>query len=362
MDKILIAGAGKSGSALACLLASSGNYEVHLADVDFHGRDFNRMISLMPEIKTIAMDFFDENSVKQYLDKQQISVLISCLPAKLSLKTAKIAVENRLHYFDNSEVDLPIEALKDLAIQSEKAFVLHCGLVPGMVNMIAQYLINDYDHCEKVSIKVGFLPEDNSNALFINRNRSTTSIIQQYSQSYSKIENGQLVNVSALDDIEELEIDGLSYEAFNAAGGLANLLSLHEDNVKHMDYKTIHFPGHCEKMRVLFKDLKMHEDVDSLRAALKRVVPESLDDKVIISIQTEGKKQGEHINSEYVKTLYPKMIRGLKWSAAQYACAAGVSAVVDFILAQGKEYQGLVHQENLHYPSLIQNHFGCYFE
>ncbi|MGL6036907.1 MAG: saccharopine dehydrogenase family protein, partial [Legionella sp.] len=56
MYHVMITGAGKIGSLIACLLADSGSYEVHLADVEFNGSDVTRLLEALPQIKTVALD------------------------------------------------------------------------------------------------------------------------------------------------------------------------------------------------------------------------------------------------------------------------------------------------------------------
>ncbi|MGL6029418.1 MAG: saccharopine dehydrogenase family protein, partial [Legionella sp.] len=53
MYHVMITGAGKIGSLIACLLADSGSYEVHLADVEFNGSDVTRLLEALPQIKTV---------------------------------------------------------------------------------------------------------------------------------------------------------------------------------------------------------------------------------------------------------------------------------------------------------------------
>ena len=45
MYNVMITGAGKIGSLIACLLAESGYYQVHLADIDFNGSDVKRLLA-----------------------------------------------------------------------------------------------------------------------------------------------------------------------------------------------------------------------------------------------------------------------------------------------------------------------------
>ncbi|WP_341466720.1 saccharopine dehydrogenase NADP-binding domain-containing protein, partial [Legionella pneumophila] len=69
MYNVMITGAGKIGSLIACLLADSGSYQVHLADLEFNGSDVTRLLTALPEIKTVALDVKDEQSTQAYLQK-----------------------------------------------------------------------------------------------------------------------------------------------------------------------------------------------------------------------------------------------------------------------------------------------------
>ena len=80
MYNVMITGAGKIGSLIACLLADSGDYQVHLADVEFSGTDVTRLLQAMPEIKTIALDVKDQESTQAYLQKNNSIAVISSLP------------------------------------------------------------------------------------------------------------------------------------------------------------------------------------------------------------------------------------------------------------------------------------------
>ena len=63
MHTVMVTGAGKIGSLIACLLAESGDYEVHVADFDFAGTDVNRLLHALPKIKTVALDVQEQQSV-----------------------------------------------------------------------------------------------------------------------------------------------------------------------------------------------------------------------------------------------------------------------------------------------------------
>ena len=60
------------------------------------------------------------------------------------------------------------------------------------------------------------------------------------------------------------------YEAFNTSGGLGTLADTYAGNVRTMNYKTLRYPGHCEKIHLLMNDLKLNEDRETLKRILER--------------------------------------------------------------------------------------------
>ncbi len=72
MYKVLIAGAGKIGSLIACLLAESNDYEVHLADLHFTNPDVKRLLKIFPNVKTATLDVKNAQIIEEYLTKYKI--------------------------------------------------------------------------------------------------------------------------------------------------------------------------------------------------------------------------------------------------------------------------------------------------
>lgn len=70
MYNVMITGAGKIGSLIACLLSESGSYQVHLVDIDFNGSDVKRLLDAVPKIKTVALDVRDQQSTQAYIGKK----------------------------------------------------------------------------------------------------------------------------------------------------------------------------------------------------------------------------------------------------------------------------------------------------
>ena len=361
MYNVMITGAGKIGSLIACLLADSGDYQVHLADVEFSGTDVNRLLQAIPQIKTVALDVTDEKSTEAYLQKNQIIAVISSLPYFLNPHVARAAKAAKAHYFDLTEDTAVTDVVKQIAEGAETAFVPQCGLAPGFISIAANSLMQEFQQCHHAKLRVGALPQRANNALHYSLTWSTDGVINEYGNLCYGIEAGKPAVMKPLEGLESIQIDGCEYEAFNTSGGLGSLGELYQGKVKTLNYKTMRYPGHCEKMRFLMNDLKLNDDRETLKLILEKAVPKTYQDIVIVYVTVEGIKGGELSEKSYVKKVYPETIHGLEWSAIQVSTASGVCAVVDLVLGQANEYHGLLLQENFRLADVLENRFGqCY--
>lgn len=361
MYNVMITGAGKIGSLIACLLAESGSYHIHLADMDFGGSDVARLLKALPQIKTVALDVKDELATQSYMEKHEINAVISSLPYFLNPHVAKAAKVAKAHYFDLTEDTSVTETVKQLAMDADTAFVPQCGLAPGFISIAANSLMHEFEKVFHAKLRVGALPQRANNALHYSLTWSTDGVINEYGNPCYGIEGGKPSVMAPLEGLESIQIDGCEYEAFNTSGGLGSLGELYAGKVITMNYKTMRYPGHCSKMRLLMNDLRLNEDRATLKRILENAIPKTYQDIVIVYVTVEGIKQGELTEKSYVKKIYPVEICGLEWSAIQISTASGVCAVVDLVLGQENEYKGLILQENFRLADVLLNRFGKYY-
>lgn len=361
MHSVMIAGAGKVGSLIACLLAQSGDYDVHLVDKSFTGVDISRLLAKMPGIKTAELDVTDLHAVERYIAKNKLIAVISSLPYFLNIHLAEAAKVSNAHYFDLTEDTTTATAVKLLSFNSSTAWVSQCGLAPGFISIVANSLMQEFDVCHHAKLRVGALPERSSNGLNYSLTWSTDGLINEYGNPCYAIEDGKRVTMAPLEGIETIEIDGCIYEAFNTSGGVGSLGEAYFGKIQSLNYKTIRYPGHCEKMHFLMNDLKLNSDRETLKRILERALPKTYQDMVIIYVTVEGIKNGELIEKSYVKKIYPQEICGLLWSAIQVSTASGICAVVDLVLCKQNAYKGLVLQEQFPLMDILSNRFGQYY-
>lgn len=361
MIPVMIAGAGKIGRLIACLLADTKAYRVYLGDCNFNAPDTKALLKKMPDLNPIVLDMKDNQAVEALLKKHHIIAVISSLPYFLNLAVANAAKAAGAHYFDLTEDISVTEGIKALAVGASTVFVPQCGMAPGFVSMVAHHLMQKFDVCHEAKLRVGALPQKTSNALHYSLTWSTDGLINEYGEACAGIDGGEPVLFAPLEGLESIQIDGEAYEAFHTSGGLGGLGTLYAGKVDRLTYKTIRYPGHCEKMRFLMQTLHLNEDRATLKKILERAIPKTMQDMVLIYVSVEGIKNGELIEESYVKKIYPKIIHGIEWSAIQLSTASAVCAVLDQVLAEDDTLQGLVLQEHFQLTTILKNRFGCFY-
>jgi saccharopine dehydrogenase-like NADP-dependent oxidoreductase len=293
-----------------------------------------------------------------HLKRHPVDAIISSLPYHCNVGVAEAARRAGTHYFDLTEDVEVTRAVRRIATGAKQAFVPQCGLAPGFISIAANELIQHFDELRTVKLRVGALPQHPNNVLKYSLTWSTEGLINEYGNPCEAIVSGRRVESAPLEGLEEIEIDGTLYEAFNTSGGLGSLAETYGEQVQSMDYKTMRYPGHCDQMRLLMNDLKLNQDRATLKRILENAVPQTLQDVVVVYAAVTGRQEGELREENYVNKVYPQMIAGRLWSAIQVTTAAGISSVVDIVLSSPAKYQGFVRQEQFSLPSVLDNRFG----
>jgi saccharopine dehydrogenase-like NADP-dependent oxidoreductase len=361
MHRVLVLGAGKIGSLVACLLEEGGDYEVHLGDVSLEApKQLIEALSLS-RVTPVLLDVRHADAVSAYLAAHRFEAVLSSLPYFCNPTVAGLALKHQLHYFDLTEDVEVTEQVKVLSTGSSHAFVPQCGLAPGFISIVTHDLMTHFETVDTVKMRVGALPVHPSNALKYSLTWSTDGLINEYGNVCYGIEEGEKVPLQPLEGYETIEVDGLLYEAFNTSGGLGTLADTYAGKVRTMNYKTLRYPGHCEKIHLLMKDLKLNEDRDTLKRVLEHAVPQTLQDVVLIYASVAGRREGALFEENYVKKIYPQCIKGKLWSAIQVTTASSLCAVVDLVLAVPTQYKGFVTQESIPLRDVLANRFGACF-
>jgi saccharopine dehydrogenase-like NADP-dependent oxidoreductase len=361
MHQVVILGGGKIGSLISTLLVESGDYGVIVGDVDSEVVARLQKEITHKQFQISAVDVQDKTALHSFLSKTKPEAVLSSLPYYCNPLVSQLARERGIHYFDLTE---DIEVTKNVRAVSQgatSAFVPQCGLAPGFISIVAHDLMTHFDSVEIVKMRVGALPVNPSNVLKYSLTWSTDGLINEYGNMCNGIENGQEVGLLPLEGYETISIDGLLYEAFNTSGGLGTLADTYAGKVRTMNYKTLRYPGHCEKIHLLMNDLKLNDDRETLKRVLEKAVPKTLQDVVLIYASVTGLRKGELYEENFVQKIYPRTIAEKLWSAIQVTTAAGICSVMELVLEQPERYRGFVTQETFELSSILASRFGKVF-
>jgi saccharopine dehydrogenase-like NADP-dependent oxidoreductase len=365
MHRVLVLGAGKIGSLIAGLLEETGDYAVMLADsragAAAEVAAAHHKAGGGGGIQALDLDATHLGDLEAALRSHRIDAVVSSLPYYCNELVARAARETSCHYFDLTEDVRSASAVLGIAKGATTAFAPQCGLAPGFISIAAAELIRHFQSVRTVKLRVGALPQHPNNVLKYSLTWSTEGLINEYGNLCLSVVNGESQHVQPLEGLEEIEIDGTLYEAFNTSGGLGSLADSFGTGVEAMDYKTIRYPGHCEQMRLLMNGLKLNQDRGTLKRILENSVPQTLQDVVIVYAAVTGLQEGELREENYVNKVYPQVIGGRLWSAIQITTAGGICAVLDLVLRHPTQYRGFVRQEQFPLNEVLANRFGRYY-
>lgn len=131
-------------------------------------------------------------------------------------------------------------------------------MAPGISNILVGHAAAKLDKTHKVHIMVGELPQTPVPPLGYVITWSPESLIDEYTSKARIIKDGKKTEIEALNGLEEVMFQGVGkLEAFYT-DGLRTLLYTIED-VDEMWEKTLRYPGHAEKIKML-RELGLFND------------------------------------------------------------------------------------------------------
>jgi saccharopine dehydrogenase-like NADP-dependent oxidoreductase len=350
--KIVLLGAGHIGQTIARLLHSSGDYRVTVVD-----RHTPALAALAAEGITTARADSGERSALEAAMRGHDAVL-NALPYHLAITAAELALECGCHYFDLTEDVAATKAIQALAAGAPTAFMPQCGLAPGFIGIVAHHLAKGFDSVRDVQMRVGALPAFPTNALKYNLTWSVDGLINEYCHPCEAIHGGERISALPLEGLEHFTIDGTEYEAFNTSGGLGTLCDTWAGQVRHLDYKTVRYPGHRDLMQFLLSDLGLKADTENLKAIMRRSMPATMQDVVLVFVTVSGHKNGVLLQEVFARKIFAERDAAAPLSAIQITTAAGICAAVDLFREGKLPRSGFIRQEQVALPDFLANRFG----
>jgi len=245
VNKVIVLGSGRVGSAIAADLAQ--NYSVTIADID--GDTLTRVKNKNPDIGLLTLDVSDKNQLIKNL--RDVDLVVCAVPGFLGYQTLETVIRAGRNCVDISFSPENTLELNQLAKEKKVTALVDCGVAPGMDNLILGY------HNEKLELNefeclVGGLPKVKMWPFCYKAPFSPVDVIEEYIRPARYVENGNMITKEPLSDCEYVEFEKVgTLEAFNTDGLRSILFTM--SHIPNMREKTLRYPGHAEYIKVLKK-------------------------------------------------------------------------------------------------------------
>src|SRR5208337_2372478 len=353
--KAFVMGCGNIGSVAAEDLAiSMSSLEVVVADVNE-----TRAKLVAKKIGQSNVSYIQSDVAKHYELLETLKgfdVVLGFLPATLAYGLAEACVAACRNLVDVSYMSENPIRLNEAAVKAGSTLVPDCGLAPGISNVLVGNSVSTLDKVKSVHIMVGGLPEKPVPPLDYVVTWSPESLIDEYTRKAWIIRKGRPVAVEALSGVEEVDFPGVGkLEAFYTDG--LRTLPYTVTHVEDMWEKTLRYPGHAEKVKLLralgfFSQSKV--DVEGAqvqpRKFAAKILEQKLSDKkpkdiVALRIETTGTKDWKITKQVYTMLDFSDKTRGITSMARTTAYPASI--VAQMLLNKHVKEKGVVPPEKI---------------
>jgi saccharopine dehydrogenase-like NADP-dependent oxidoreductase len=353
--KILVIGCGNIGFVAARDLAENlPSTEVVLADVDKVRVSEAAFRINRQNVSWIRLDASNKTELTSTL--KDFDLAVGALPGSMGYQVCKAAIAAKTDLVDVSYMPEDVMTLNKDASRAGVSLLPDYGMSPGLGNILAGHAISKLDSVESVHMLNGGLPEKPLAPLGYVITWSVNDLIDMYNRKVNVVKSGKTVQVEPLSGLEEIEFPGVGrLEAFYT-DGLRTLLYTVKD-CKDMWEKTLRYPGHVEKIKLLKtlgffqeKPVQIGEIAVSPKEVTARLFEKGLKKKdvpdiVVMCIQVTGKQNGKPVMFSYY--VFESVDKKLHVTAMARTTAYTTSAATQLVARGMVAEKGVIPPETL---------------
>ncbi|GAA0487836.1 saccharopine dehydrogenase C-terminal domain-containing protein [Salinibacillus aidingensis] len=359
--KIGVLGAGLMGKEAARDLAHSHGVDfIGLADVDKARASQVCEQLKSKKLKPYQVDAGNQEQLKAFM--REYDVVINALFYSFNEIVAKTAIEAGVHSVDLGghigHITDKVLQLKEDAQTAGVTVIPDLGVAPGMINILSGHGYSKLDEPESIRIFVGGIPVQPEPPLEYNHVFSMEGLMDHYTDKALIIRNGQPQEVPALTEVETIHFNKFGpLEAFHTSGGTSTLPKSYP-HLDTLEYKTIRYPGHAQKFKLLV-DLNLTRNDYTVDVKGTKVTPRDIllklldpivdlkdkDDAVLLRVMVEGKKDGRRTLYQYEMSTFKD--RSSNVTAMARATANTISVVAQMIGSGTITKRGVHPPENI---------------
>ncbi|MFH1422567.1 MAG: saccharopine dehydrogenase family protein [Planctomycetota bacterium] len=363
--KIIVIGCGNIGSVAADDLSRSlSNVEITLAD---NNKEKVKSTAGKIKRKNVKWRCIDATDKKQLINEiKKYNLVVGLLPADFGYSLIESCINAGRDLVDVSYMPENPLKLNNSAVKAGVTVIPDCGLAPGISNVLVGHAVSKLDKVLSVHILVGGLPEKPVPPLGYTVTWSPENLIDEYTRKTRIQKKGKMVEVETLSGLEEIEIPKAGrLEAF-FTDGLRTLLHTVQPK-EEMWEKTLRYPGHVEKIKLL-KSLGFFEQ-DKIKVAGNLVSPKKftatlfektlrkskIKDIVALRVKVSGIKN--NVKRTYLYHLFDRFDSKSKTSAMSRTTAYPASVFAQILLKKIINKKGVIALEKLGSDKNIYNLF-----
>ncbi len=351
--KILTAGCGHIGPVLIRDLLSSSSHQITIADLSLVQAQKTRD-TIDGAIECVALDVTDQQTAISIL--QEHDIVIGLTPGNIGYRLLQTAIKAKIHCIDLSFMPEDPLTLAQPAIDADICIVPDCGVAPGLSNILVGHGATTFDEVSTIQIYVGGNPAQPIPPLDYILTWSLEDLLEEYTRTVTIVKNSHQIQVNALEGLELIDVPDVgTLEAFYT-DGLRSLLHSFP-SVTNMWEKTLRYPGHREKIKLLLdlgffsnKPMSIHGLEVTPRSITQQILRKALtrpdiQDILTMQINMYGEKgqQQQHYSS-YLHTQYDDPL-GVTAMARTTAIPA---SIIIQLLANGRiPFRGVIPPEQL---------------
>lgn len=334
----------------------------HVTIVDGSEQSIERCMASVKSDKITGKtaSLMSEDAIAEVLKDADLSV--GCLPHSLSMAAIKGAIKAKCHLVDL--VGSNYQEKKELDLLAKEAGVLiipGCGVAPGITNFLAAQGIHMLDEADEAVMICGGIPRYPVPPLWYQIVFRLESVLGLYTKPAQAIEGNEIVALPPFSGLEKMtfpypvgECEAVITDAHSTAYSL-------KDKVKRLYEKTVRYPGHWEKMKVLSElgyfdtePIQIDGMTTTARALSEHILSPKLkgtssEDITVVRVEVSGKKDGietkyswemidlfdtdNNITSMAKTTAIPASITA-KWIAKGKITETGVIPIEDLIIKE----------------------------
>lgn len=303
-------GAGLMGRVAAYFFLNhpEGPFAVRLADAE---RSTLKNAAAWLNSDRLAVQTVDAKNHAELTEVLRgVKVCVSAIPYFLNPGVARACLQEGVSMVDmggNPEITDEILAMDGEAKRRQVSLIPDTGLAPGLTNILAWELAGRFKKCDEVHIRVGGLPQNPAGPLKYAQFFSIHGLLNEYFEDARELKDGKEVTQPSPSRIERLYFEEVGeLEAFVTSGGTSTLTKTLAGRVGRLDYKTIRYPGHGEKILLLHelgltdtKPVQLAEGQASPREmlglVLEKHLPQQEPDMILLRVTAAGDGKREEI-------------------------------------------------------------------